>query len=225
MKAFVIMLNRLTWPKKLAEDLTKAGCEVILVDNSSTYEPLLEWYKTCPYKVHYVENTGCKSPWQNGVIDQYNDRYYIVTDHDLDISDLPKDWIDVLMNGFDGKVTKSGLSLKLDDLPDNKYANEARDHEARFWLTKSGDYYSAPIDTTLAIYDRKRMAGIKFPFNLEDDSHSRFWNAVRSPKGYEARHMPWYNTPENITWEEKYYIEHLKNDGFWSRYFMSVWSL
>ena len=39
------MYNRLTWPKKMAEFLSDTGCEVILIDNNSTYMPLLD---ACP---------------------------------------------------------------------------------------------------------------------------------------------------------------------------------
>jgi hypothetical protein len=223
MKAFIIMFNRLTWPQKLCQDLTNSGCEVILIDNNSTYQPLKYWYKTCQYKVHYTQNLGCKSLWLSGIINQYTDEYYIVTDHDLDISGLPRDWIKVLMDGFTHNVTKSGLSLKIDDLPDNPFANEVKEFESRFWESKLGKYYSAPIDTTLAIYSRERMKGIRFPFDLIDDSHSIFWNAVRSPKGYEARHLPWYSTPDTLSDEEKYYIKHIGNDGFWTRKFNEAW--
>lgn len=224
MKAFIIMFNRLTWPKKLCADLEKAGCEVILIDNGSTYPPLLEWYKTCPYKIHYIKNLGSRSLWLSGIINQYSDRHYIVTDHDLDISEMPNDWIDVLMKGFEiQSITKSGLSLQIDDLPDNKFANEVKDFESRFWETMTGGYYSAPIDTTLAIYDRERMNGIRFPFDFEDNSHSRFFNALRSPKPYQAKHLTWYNTPDSITDEEKYYMAHIGNDGFWTRHFIETW--
>lgn len=224
MKAFIIMFNRLTWPQKLCADLASSGCEVILIDNKSTYPPLLEWYKTCPYKVHFVENLGCKTLWLSGVIDQYDDEYYIVTDHDLDILELPADWIGVLMAGFKYDVTKSGLSLKIDDLPDNPFANEVKEFESRFWNTKINGYYLSQIDTTLAVYSRARMTQVKFPFDFIDNSHSIFWNAVRSPDGYEARHLPWYNTPENITEEEQYYIDHIGPDGYWTRKFVEYGS-
>lgn len=224
MKAFVIMHNRLTWPQKLCSDLAKSGCEVILIDNGSTYPPLLEWYKNCHYKVHYIKNLGSRSLWLSGIINQYSDRHYIVTDHDLDISELPEDWIKVLMEGFENRsITKSGLSLQIDDLPDNKFANEAKDFEGRFWETMIDGYYSSPIDTTLAIYDRERMSGIRFPFDFEDDSHSRFFNAVRSPKPYQAKHLTWYNTPEDITKEEQFYMNNIGNDGFWTRHFIESW--
>ena len=55
------MYNRLTYPKNMSEFLSDHGIEVILIDNNSTYPPLLEWYDKCPYKVHRLkENMGHK---------------------------------------------------------------------------------------------------------------------------------------------------------------------
>jgi hypothetical protein len=227
MKAYIIMFNRLTWPLRLCQDLTKAGLEVILVDNGSTYPPLLNWYKTKPYEIHYTTVNGAllgsKSPWLSGIIDKHSDPYYLVTDHDLDISRLPSNWVDVLMNGFNAAdCTKSGLSLKLDDLPGTEYANQVIAYEKGFSKTIVNGYYSAPIDTTLAIYSREKMKAVKFPFDLIDGSESIFYNAVRSMKPYEARHLPWYNTPETLSIEEQYYLKHIGNDGYWSRKFLEV---
>ena len=50
----VIINNRnlLTWPKAMVRDLSKwEGIgDIYIVDNGSTYEPLLEWYATNPCK-------------------------------------------------------------------------------------------------------------------------------------------------------------------------------
>ncbi len=109
MKAFVIMFNRLTWPRELCKRLAKEGCEVILIDNGSTYPPLLKWYKTkCPYKIHYLPNTyGHKSLWTSGIINEYNDEYYLVTDHDLDLSLVPNGFIKILRYALDSNTKVS----------------------------------------------------------------------------------------------------------------------
>lgn len=214
------MFNRLTWPKALCEQLSDVGCEVILVDNESTYPPLLEWYKKCPYKVHFLPDTlGHKSLWKSDLIDQYKDEYYIVTDHDLDLSQVPKDFIEVLTKGFQNDVVKSGLSLKIDDLPVNSYTNEVISWETKFWQTPrdANGFYFSDIDTTLAIYKRDRV-----PLAAQGD---RFFRAVRSPEPYTARHLPWYNTPETITEEEIFYMNNLKSCGYWTLKYKEHWKL
>jgi hypothetical protein len=216
MRAFVIMFNRLTWPKALCEQLSDVGLDVILIDNGSVYPPLLEWYKHCPYKVHYLPNYyGHRSLWQSNIISQYKDEYYLVTDHDLDISNVPDDFVDVLMEGLKLDVVKSGLSLKIDDLPKNKYTESVIEWESKFWETEKRDkFYFSDIDTTLAIYKADRVP--------KDDS-DKFFRAVRCDKPYEARHLPWYNSPDNLTEEEKFYMENIKRIGYWTTKFNEAW--
>lgn len=214
------MFNRLTWPKKMAEFLSDHGCEVVLIDNNSTYQPLLDWYSTCPYKVHRLkENLGHKCLYTSGILDEYKDRYYYLTDHDLDLSGVPSDFQDFLIKGLeDSEVIKSGLSLEIDDLPNNPYANIARDWETKFWQTQQdkNGFYSSAIDTTFALYDRER----EYP---EFPSGDFFFRAVRAPRPYTARHLPWYNTPGNISEEELYYI---KSTGtYWLGHFKQIFDI
>ena len=219
-KAFIIMFNRVTLPKNMAEFLSDNGCEVILIDNNSTYEPLLDWYSKCPYKVYRLqENLGHKSLYTSGILDEYKDQYYYLTDHDLDLSGVPPDFQELLMKGFENPgVIKSGLSLKIDDLPNNPYANIAREWESKYWERPrdANGFYHSEVDTTFALYDRGREYS---GFPATDD----FFRAVRSPHPYTARHVPWYNTPENITEEEIYYI---KSTGtYWLGHFKEIYNV
>lgn len=220
LKAFIIMFNRVTLPKMMAEFLSDNGCEVILIDNNSTYKPLLDWYSKCTYKVHRLqENLGHKSLYTSGILDQYKDQYYYLTDHDLDLSGVPSDFQELLMKGFENPgVIKSGLSLKIDDLPNNPYANIAREWESKYWERPrdSNGFYHSEVDTTFALYDRGREYS-GFP------ATDNFFRAVRSPYPYTARHVPWYNTPENITEEEIYYI---KSTGtYWLGHFKEIYNV
>lgn len=212
MKAFVISYNRLTWLKNLCDNLADLGCEVIIVDNGSTYKPLIIWFENnCPYKVHFLDNSyGHKSPWQSGIIDQYNEDYYIVTDHDLDISQTPKNFLDVLMDGLlTHDVIKCGLGLKLSDLPKNNFTKQVIDYEQRFWETqKTGIYYYSDIDTTLAMYSAEGLKTIP-----------NFYCALRVEEPYVARHLPWYNEQGKISEEEQYYIDNIRKSAYWSEKF------
>ncbi len=208
------MFNRLTGPQALCKRLEEERCEVILIDNGSTYPPLLEWYKKCPYKIHYMPKwSGHKSLWMSGVINEYSDPYYLVTDHDLDLSLVPNGFIDFLMLGLKYDVVKSGLSLKIDDLPENEYTKEVIEWEDKFWRTKQSPegFYFSDLDTTLAIYKRDIV-----PMGQYDN---RFFSAVRAPKPYEARHLPWYNIVGQLTEEEEYYFSNVDIWGAWSTKF------
>lgn len=196
MKVFIIMFNRLTWPRRLAEQLSYKGCEVILVDNNSTYPPLLEWYENCPYKIHRLEkNVRAFGFWQTGILEQYTDRYYMVTDCDLDINTVPDDFTDVLLNKLKkSSAYKVGLSLEINDLPDNDFTKKVIAWEKMFWNSKDKDgFYHASVATTLAVYDKER-------------TNPDLYNGMRSPRPYTAKHLCWYMTPENITDEDLFSI-------------------
>lgn len=202
---FIIMFNRLTWPKMMAEYLSDTGCQVILIDNCSTYPPLLEWYQKCPYKVYrFHENHGHLVLWNSGLINEFDEQYYAVTDPDLDLSEVPKDYWDVLMKSLlkNSDITKCGLSLRIDDLPDNKFTEKIIENEIPYWNgPKTEDGFTlAGVDTTFAVYDRNRMKG-----------ECQFYKCLRSPFPYTARHLPWYLTSQSIDFEELYYMQNATN--------------
>ena len=71
--------------------------DIIIVDNNSTYEPLLEWYATNPCEVIRLnENMNQSAPWLIGIPFDRKYEYYVVTDPDLDLSNVPKDCLNVL---------------------------------------------------------------------------------------------------------------------------------
>ena len=62
--------NLLEWPKKMIEDIStfEGVGEIIILDNGSTYEPLLEWYETKPCEIIKSEiNYGQYGPWQKNI--------------------------------------------------------------------------------------------------------------------------------------------------------------
>lgn len=212
MVAYVISHNRLTCLQKLCNDLVLRGCEPVIIDNASTYAPLQQWLIECPFPVHHVPNTGSRSPWKHNIV---KGEQYIVTDHDLNISDVPLDMVEKMQEVLEESKSsvKVGLSLKIDDLPDNPYANAAKEHEKRFWVTPMLGHYSAPIDTTLALYSAERLA---------TTSAEGFYNAIRLAPPYSARHLPWYNTPDNLTEEERFYMNSINQEGYWLHEFKRI---
>lgn len=218
MKAYIISFNRVTCLQQLCLQLVKRGCTPVIVDNSSTYPPLLKWLAVCPFEVHTVINTGSISPWLNNIV---TGEFYIVTDHDLDLSGVPLDMVDYLMKGLEGKpeAVKCGLSLRIDDLPNNEYARHAKEYESRFWVGEKDGFYPAVLDTTLALYGAERLKGYE---PTENPKRDKFFHALRAAEPYTARHLPWYNTIENLTDEEMYYMKSIANDGFWNYEFLRI---
>ena len=104
MRIPVIINNRnlLTWPKAMVRDLSKwEGIgDIYIVDNGSTYEPLLEWYATKPCEVVSLEvNAGHQAPWLCGLVQKLGEPYYAVTDPDLDLTKTSRQPFSSAWNG------------------------------------------------------------------------------------------------------------------------------
>lgn len=189
----------------MCEDFTKAGLKVVLIDNDSTFPPCVEWLSKCPYKViHMKRNAGAWAFFITELYQEYRDQHFMISDSDQDISQLPSDWVEVLMKGLqetDDRVWKSGLSQKVDDLPTtNPYAKEIFAYESAFYsnVNRFG-YYKVWMDLGIAIYDRSRRG--EFPIKEE-----QWYGAVRSPIPYQSRHLDWYMTPDQFRPEDLYYL-------------------
>ncbi len=180
---------------------------VIILDCGSTYPPLLEWYDSqSQAEVIRHENIGNRVTWDrpNAILGEPGDRFYFASDADLDISQVPNDFLLRLQDGLNRypKAVKAGLSLRLDDLdPAEPFFDRIHSYEDKYWTKQIDDhFYDADIDTVLAMYRTGEGWGGYGP-------------ALRSTAPYVARHLPWYLTTENITDEWIYYFKHLKQDG------------
>ena len=72
---------------KLIHSLESKGYHnLYIIDNQSTYPPLLEYYTRLPYPVYMLnKNVGHLSLWETGIFKQFKDSYYAYTDSDLEI--------------------------------------------------------------------------------------------------------------------------------------------
>lgn len=204
--------NRLTTLRLLTETLTACGyTNIYILDNASTYPPLLEYYKTCPFTVfHLNQNLGFKALWKSPLKKRFCNDYYIYTDSDVIPSDYcPKDFIDYFFKELKKHpfARKIGFFLRIDNIPDSYiHKEEVINLEKQYYLKPAeGGLYRAPIDTTFALY-RPRV-GL---------SRSRSVEAYRTAYPYQAEHLPWYNDSSNLSEEEQYYISHCTHITEWS---------
>jgi glycosyltransferase involved in cell wall biosynthesis len=201
-KVTVIINNRdlLEWPRQMCaciEGMTDLH-EIVIIDNGSTYRPLLAWYKEIPHRVVFLENLGHKAPWTSGVLETLETDYYVVTDPDLDLSAVPADCL-VRLRTILTKyplLGKIGLGLVTSDIPaDSPYLQHVQSYEA---LLQKGEVLDekialAAVDTTFALYDKRNLREYKI-------------TGARTSAPYVARHLPWYVvTPEG---EFKHYLDH-----------------
>jgi hypothetical protein len=216
---FIINKDRHEALKQLVEFLQKRNyTNITIVDNKSTYQPLLDWYKVSGATVFHNTvgdtNIHCLGNLAyHTKVEQFNkvmiSENFVLSDSDI----IP---IDAIPNGFiedmedilnrHGK-DKVGLSLKIDDLPTHSFdMDEIVRVESNHWHNPIGGekmpLYKAAIDTTFAVCRKGCHAG------YFDSEH-----AYRTGAAYIARHMPWYYDKNNLPVDEKYYIEHLDVPG------------
>ena len=69
---FLISFNRLSYLESMIKRLEQMNVKNIhIIDNASTYPPLLEYYKSIPYEVFYMKsNEGQMVFWKNSIFDE-----------------------------------------------------------------------------------------------------------------------------------------------------------
>ncbi|HLP73288.1 MAG TPA: hypothetical protein VK155_10325 [Bacteroidales bacterium] len=199
--------NRVTTLKKLIAALEKRGYyNIYIIDNNSTYPPLLDYYKNeCRHEVFMIgRNIGTLALWQSGVFKRFRNNFFVYTDSDVvPIEDCPDDFMLVFLNILKKyrHAQKVGFSLRIDDIPEcNLQKPSILEHEGQFYRYRieKDNIYRAPIGATFALYrPRGRYRHANFHIQI-----------FRTGYPYMAYHMPWYQDSLSPEPEERYYIEH-----------------
>lgn len=201
--------NRLTYLKELIEWLEKANMKnIFIVDNNSTYPPLLEFYKKSKYIIFRLNrNIGHEALWKTHLNLLFCKNYYIYTDPDvLPIEECPDNFILYFYEILDKykEIDKVGFSIKTDDIPDfYEHKKKVLEWEKQFWEKEiEKNIYIADIDTTFALY----RPNVRF----------QAWKTtLRTGYPYMIRHQPWYIDKNNLSKEEMYYQATASNSSSW----------
>lgn len=190
---YITVRDRLKDLRRLVEWLERAGHRrIILLDNASSYPPLLEYLAASQHEVRWLGgNLGSRALW---VADMVPDEPFVLTDPDiLPINECPLDVVAHLGRLLDSSPghPKAGLGLYLDDLPADWWnmGHERMLVEPAREITPS--VFDSLIDTTFALY----RPGAEFSFH-----------AIRTGWPYQARHTSWYVTEPDA--EDAYYLAH-----------------
>lgn len=198
--------NRLNTLKLLISSLEQRGATNIhILDNCSTYPPLVTWLDSTPYEViHLPKNLGFKALWRHKPSrKRFCNDYYIYTDADLMLDEkCPGDIIERMFDLLKNKYPyafKIGPSIRIDNLPDcYNRKKEVIEWESKFFHNPVSDsLFRAPIDTTFALY--RPGIGLSRRASLE---------SYRMAAPYQIIHLPWYENSSSLTEEELYYKEH-----------------
>lgn len=196
--------DRVTPLRKLVAWLELAGHErIVLLDNASTYAPLLAYYRETPHTVVRLHrNCGSRALWAGARSGQIHDSlhllddWFVYTDPDIvPTEDCPFEAVDYLREALDAhpQFDKAGLGLYLADLSPDMPSLEWERSLVASERMLDARCYSSLVDTTFALY----RPGSDFCFE-----------AIRMGWPWQARHESpaWYGG--DLTDENRYYLEH-----------------
>lgn len=209
--------NRLSLVKQQIEWLLSLDdpVSIIIVDNLSTYPPLLDFYKKLDHPFVQVVKLNFNS-WRKGAayLAKYRLKEFdkvIITDSDLlPYSNTPKDIISHLSSLIDKypEYNHIGTSLEINDLPDH-YPLKATviKYESSFWPPQAKiidqDNFESKIDTTFAMYRNSSKILATHP-------------ALRTNRPYTLKHVDWYINPKNTSEEHQFYMSNCKSFATWA---------
>lgn len=184
---YLTVRDRLRDLRQLVEWLERAGHRIVLLDNASTFPPLLRYLAATPHEVRYLgENLGSRALWEARMVP---DTPFVLSDPDIvPLDSCPLDAVAHLQRLLDAHpaYSKAGLGLYLDDV---EFPSKGWERTLVSRETSPGVFDSL-IDTTFALY----RPGAEFAYE-----------AIRTGHPYQARHSSWYVTEPDA--EDAYYLE------------------
>ncbi len=205
-QAFPIFINArdlLVPLRRLVGWLLEAGyTRIYVLDNDSSYPPLLDYYRTMRNAFHLIplgRNLGPTALWDAKILDRLGiDGPFVWTDPDIvPIEECPANVLEFFWEVLRAYPRKSkvGFGLRIDDLPEHyRFKQRVIAWESQFWEKRvTPKLYDADIDTTFALYR---------PQASHDPS------AIRSGFPYLARHWPWYEDTDAPSDDQAYYLRH-----------------
>ncbi len=202
---FINARDRLGVMKKIIDWLLAAGYRnLIILDNASTYPPLLEYYSILERDsrikiIRFEKNFGYKSLWLSGVLEQLKiSTPYVYTDPDiLPIESCPKDFVKRLMKILNSnhEIRKVGFGLVWENITFFDKVKAQETERAYYNGSRIGDnLYYTQVDTTFALYSNVRHYSLRF--------------SLRTTGNLMAYHLSWYFDYDNLPEDERYYLEH-----------------
>lgn len=195
---YVLSFNRVTALRQLIDWLKRTGMtRITILDNHSTYEPLLRYYETLEdvQMIVLPQNEGHDVFWNRGY-HLHQDSRFIVTDPDV-VPDVgcPMDLVLRMHQIADRyEPAKVGPGIRIDNLPDHYHLKDLMlISESPYWSNRTleGDCFHARIDTTFALY--------------EPGAGKWDHNHIRLDFPYVVEHWPWYQDSSQPNEERDFY--------------------
>lgn len=215
---FINNRNHYTYLSNLIDWLKTNGFNnYYVIDNDSSYPPLLDYYQKClKNRVIFLnKNAGHLSIWKEGLMNRVKNSFFIYTDSDvlpaLESNPMLVSELYMVLKKYDFAL-KAGCAIKIDDLPNCfSLKSDVVSHEDKFWKNKlEPNIYRANVDTTFALY---------LPNYFWQSSH---WDKhIRVSGSCSIRHQPWYQDTNNMTEEQEYYQANTATKTHWTKFLAS----
>lgn len=208
--------NLLTWPKQMIENLKTFDDvgDIIIFDNCSDYEPLLDWYKTKPCEIVVSDfNRGHCGPWDFGLINKLNSEFYVVTDPDMGLDETPKDCLNFLHEKMLKYQEYDRIGLSIID-----YANPTPNTPHYGWMKH---IYHEFWDETMKEDGLLKKHLIDTTFGMYNINKNKSGSSCATDYPYCVKHLPWSITNEQLNDLKEYNYEfynYLKTAHYSSSY-------
>ncbi len=191
------------------------GTSVIILDNNSTYPPLMDYYRSLrTHQFIQVVFLGYNSGLE-GLEDmacelrQYP--FFVITDPDLiPYEDTPADILLRMKEVLDQhpEYNHVGASIEIEDIPDQyPLRQQVQNWEARYWPPEApviGDgLFEAWVDSTFGMY--RGTSGVR-----------QIDHALRMDRPYRMKHVDWYMDPDDYSEEQEYYLSTCTRVASWN---------
>jgi hypothetical protein len=206
----LISWNNLTFIKSFLNQVSKLNHPIIILDNNSTYQPLIQYYndlKDPNIKVVRLDKNYGHKVYQE--MSHLLPDVYVLSDPDLLLNEkMPIDTIEQLYT-ISQKYNACRVGLALDISDANKfikgnYGKLVHSIESNYYRSLINDpeykLYIAPIDTTFCLINK----------NIKNNLQ------LRVGGNFTAKHLPWYDgyLKNNIPKDElKVWIENNKSSS------------
>jgi len=202
---FINCRDRVTALIGMVDWLERAGADQItLIDNASTYPPLLEFYERTPHTVVLLgENAGHMALFWTAPDLIPAEGGFFYSDPDL-VFLGPPDGLERLIEvaARHPERDKIGFGLHLGGVPETM---PSIDWERSMWDTAreiEPGVFDSPIDTTFAFYNRPA---------------TDIWNSLRVGPPHVMAHPSWLIDPANLSEEDAYYLAGASDASSWAR--------
>ncbi|MCI6282957.1 hypothetical protein [Selenomonas sp.] len=201
---FINCRDRVAMLRRLVDWLLAAGYHnLFLIDNASTYPPLLAYYDEivnhpCVTLLKLSHNLGHRALWRAHILTELDIRTpFVYTDPDvLPVERCPAGLVARLYQILRRYpfLDKVGPGLQVDDLSAQSTDAYQREEITYCQVPVEEELYFAPCDTTFALYAPRASYTIGM--------------SMRTRGNLLLRHLPWYLDPAHLPEDEAYYIAH-----------------